>query len=264
VASWPYGTSHSITSHSSTKDNAMLRVRPVHFTSRPESWQQFLTALGMVRTEDDGGWQVFDSASGRLALHATEAGSGQDGRTVLAVEVGDVTEFARRTNLSAQDEGTPPAELVTADHGEACRISAPDGFSFVADKAAHGAQCADADPALAVVAVWYTGEPEAAVRTLLHAGARPRPVPDNDETADFTAKNGGVLLVRPASGPPRSGLGFEYDGGLEPLRDRLTGAGFAASLTEEAFGSTLHVANPDAGSPNAPATLWISQRRPMG
>ncbi|MDQ0729553.1 VOC family protein [Arthrobacter sp. B1I2] len=252
----------------------MLRVRPVHFTSRIESWKQFLTALGMVQTEDDGGWQLFDSASGRLALHAAEAGSGQDGRTVFAVEVGDVAEFARRTNLSAQEEGTQEggpqgegpqlAELVTADHGEACRISAPDGFSFLADKVSHAAQCADADPALAVAGVWYTAEPEAAIRTLLHAGARPRPVPDNDETADFTAKNGGVLLVRPASGPSRSGLGFEYDGGLDQLRERLTGAGFATSLTEEAFGSTLHVANPDAGGPNAPATLWISQRRPMG
>jgi hypothetical protein len=255
----------------------MLRVRPVHFTSRIESWKQFLTALGMVQTEDDGGWQVFDSASGRLALHGAEAGAGEDGRTVFAVEVGDVAEFARRTNLSAQEDGTQDntqqadgtqaaqlAALVTADHGEACRISARDGFSFLADKALHGAQCADADPALAVAAVWYTAEPEAAIRTLLHVGALPRPVPDNDETADFTAKNGGVLLVRPASGPPRPGLGFEYDGGLEPLQERLTGAGFAASLTEEAFGSTLHVANPDAGSPNAPATLWISQRRPMG
>ncbi|BCW81394.1 VOC family protein [Arthrobacter sp. NicSoilC5] len=250
----------------------MLRVRPVHFTSRTESWKQLLTTLGMVQTEDDGGWQVFDSASGRVALHSAEADSGQDGRTVLAVEVGDVAEFARRTNLSAQEEspqegaaeGAGPAELVTADHGDACRISAPDGFSFLADKAAHFAQCADADPALAVAAVWYTADPEGAVRTLLHIGARPRPVTDNDETADFTAKNGGVLLVRPATGQPRSGLGFEYDGGLEPLQERLTAAGLTASLTEEAFGSTLHVANPDAGGPNAPATVWISQRRPMG
>ena len=253
----------------------MLRVRPVHFSSRIDAWKQFLTALGMVETEADGGWQVFDSGSGRVALHTTEAGSEQDGRTVFAVEVGDVAEFARRTNLSAQedrgqgsgapeDEGPQPAELVTADHGEACRISAPDGFSFLADKASHTAQCADADPALAVVEVWYTADPEGAVRTLLHAGARPRPVPDNDETADFTAKNGGVLLVRPATGPSRSGLGFEYDGGLEPLLDRLTAAGLSSSLTEEAFGSTLHVANPDAGSPNAPATVWISQHRPMG
>ena len=242
----------------------MLRVRPVHFTSRTDTWKQFLTVLGMAQTEDDGGWQVFDSASGRLALHGAEAGSGQDGRTVFAVEVGDVAEFARRTHDSAQEEATVPAELVTAGHGEACRISAPDGFSFLADKAVHEAQCADADPALAVVAVWYTADPEAAVRTMLHIGARPRPVPDDDETADFTAKNGGVLLVRAASGPSRSGLGFEYGGPLEPLRERLAGAGFPASLTEEAFGSTLHVANPDAGSPNAPATVWISERRPMG
>lgn len=252
----------------------MLRVRPVHFTSRTESWKRLLTAMGMVQTEDDGGWQVFDSGSGRLALHVAEAGSGQDGRTVFAVEVGDVAEFARRTNLSAQEDGTQsdgtqegaaqPADLVTADHGDACRITAPDGFSFLADNASHMAQCADADPALAVAAVWYSADPDGAARTLLHVGARPRPVPDNDETADFTAKNGGVLLVRPASGPPRSGLGFEYGGGLEPLLERLTAAGFPASLTEEAFGSTLHVANPDAGSPNAPATVWISQRRPMG
>ncbi|MHC6594193.1 VOC family protein [Arthrobacter sp. C152] len=242
----------------------MLRVRPIHYTSRTEQWKQLLTALGMVQTEDDGGREVFDSASGRLVLHPEQAGSGQDGRTVLAVEVGDVAEFARRTNLSAQEDGTEPAGPVTGGQPDACLISAPDGFSFMAGKADHFAQCADADPSLAVVGVWYTADPEGAARTLLHVGARPRPVPDNDETADFTAKNGGVLLVRPASGPSRSGLGFEYGGTLEPLRERLAAAGFTATVTEEAFGSTLHVANPDAPGPNAPATVWISQRRPMG
>ena len=92
-------------------------------------------------------------------------------------------------------------------------------------------------------------------------------MPDNDETADFTAKNGGILLVRPASGTPRAGLGFEYQGTLDPLRERLTAAGFEVSLTEEAFGRTLHVAHPDADAAAAshvPATLWISERRPMG
>jgi hypothetical protein len=250
----------------------MLRVRPLHFTSRIDSWQRLLTALGLILTEGDGGWRVFDSAAGRLALHAVPEGAAEDGTTALAVEVGDLAEFTRRTNLAAGDDAATPAdpvtaELVSADHGEACRITAPDGFSFLADKAAHGAQCADADQALAVVGVWFTPDPDAAARTLRHIGARPRPVPDNDETADFTAKNGGVLLVRPASGPPRSGLGFEYDGGLEPLRGRLVSAGFDVSLTEEAFGSTLHVANPDAAgtdAPSVPATVWISQRRPMG
>jgi hypothetical protein len=242
----------------------MLRVRPLHFTSRMDSWDRLLTALGMVRTEDDAGWQVFDAGSGRLALHAVPEGA-ENGSTALAVEVGDLAEFARRTNLAAEEEGAAPAELVTADHGESCRMTAPDGFSFLADKAAHGAQCADADPALAVVGVWFTEDPASASRTLHQVGARPRPVPDQDDTADFTAKNGGVLMVRPASGTPRSGLGFEYDGGLEPLLERLASAGIQASITEEAFARTLHVANPDAGAGAAahvPATLWISQRHP--
>ena len=87
-------------------------------------------------------------------------------------------------------------------------------------------------------------------------GARHRPVPDDDETADFTAKNGGVLLVRPGSGTARAGLGFEYDGDLGALRGRLTGSGHKVSMTEEAFAQTLHVGNPDT----AGSTLWISRR----
>lgn len=242
----------------------MLRVRPLHFTSRLDSWDGLLTALGMVATENDAGWRVFDAGSGRLALHAVPEGAAEDGTTALAVEVGGLAEFARRTNVAAEEDGTTPAELVAADHGEACRITAPDGFSFLADKASHFAQCADADPALAVVGVWFTADPASASRTLRQVGARPRPVPDQDDTADFAAKNGGVLMVRPATGPARSGLGFEYDGGLEPLRERLASAGWQVSVTEEAFGRTLHVANPDAGGADAehvPATLWISGRR---
>jgi hypothetical protein len=244
----------------------MLRVRPLHFTSAIESWDRLLTTLGLVLTEGDGGFRVFDAGSGRLALHDVPEGAEEDGTTAFAVEVGDLAEFARRTNLSAQDDGTSPAEIITADHGEACRITAPDGFTLLADHAAHMAQCADADPALAVVGVWFTEDTAAAARTLQHIGARPRPVPDADETADFTAKNGGVLLVRPASGPPRPGLGFEYDGGLEPLRARLAAAGFEATITEAAFGSTLHVPNPDArpGATHVPAAVWISEHRPMG
>ena len=32
----------------------MLRVRPIHYTSRMDQWEQLLSALGMVRTVDDG------------------------------------------------------------------------------------------------------------------------------------------------------------------------------------------------------------------
>jgi hypothetical protein len=257
----------------------MLRARPVHFTARPEKWEELLAALGLAKTVDQGPWREFDAGSGRLALHVTEPGSADDGSTSFGVEVGDLAEFARRTSLSAEDSGNTTAELITADHGESCRITGRDGFSFLADLGAHEVQSGGADPAVTVVGVWFTADPGAAAMTLQDIGARFRPVPDADETADFTAKNGGVLMVRPASGPSRAGLGFEYDGDLGALRDRLAAAGLDVSETEEAFGRTLHVANPDAGPENAgsgtagpatsttditgphvPATLWISQR----
>jgi len=252
----------------------MLRVRPIHYTSRMDQWEGLLSALGMVRTVDDGDWQEFDAGSGRLALHrvaagaaGADAGAGAgivlDGKTDFGVEVGDLAEFARRTNLAGAEDGSTPAELVSARHGDTCRITGEDGFGFFADKAAHGAQCADADPALAVVEVWFTPDAAAAAQTLRNMGARLRPAPDDDETADFTAKNGGVLMVRPASGAARTGLGFEYTGDLAALRDRLAAAGHQVSLTEEAFGRTLHVANPDAAdlpeNPNG-AMLWISHK----
>ncbi|AXJ09837.1 VOC family protein [Arthrobacter sp. PM3] len=252
----------------------MLRVRPIHYTSRIDQWARLLTALGMVRTVDDGGWQEFDAGSGRLALHrpvaAGEGAAGEggshsapDGKTDFGVEVGDLAEFARRTNAAGVEAGTAPAELVQARHGETCRITGGDGFGFYADKAAPGAPSADADPDLTVVEVWFTPDADTAAQTLRHMGARLRPAPDDDETADFTAKNGGVLMVRPASGAPRAGLGFEYTGDLSALRDRLAAAGHTVSITDEAFGRTLHVANPDAadlpGNPNG-ATLWISAK----
>jgi hypothetical protein len=244
----------------------MLRVRPIHFTSRPDAWEDLLTALGMAKSVDEGPWREYESGAGRLALHLAEPGAADDGTTALGVEVRDLAEFARRTNLAADESGTTTAELITADHGQSCRITSKDGFSFLADKGAQGAVATEADPSLAVVGVWFSADPGAAAVTLQDIGALFRPVPDADETADFTAKNGGVLMVRPASGSPRSGLGFEYDGDLRTVRDRLTAAGIAVSETEEAFARTLHVANPDAaegsGSTNShvPPTLWISQR----
>jgi hypothetical protein len=237
----------------------MLRVRPIHFTSRLDQWERLLTDLGMIRTVDDGSWKEYDAGSGRLALHAAEAGSPGDGTTAFGVEVGDLAEFTRRTNEAGAESGTSPAELTRVDHGDTCRITGEDGFSFFADKAGHGAQCADADPELSVVEVWFTPDTAAAAQTLRNMGARPRPVPDDDETADFTAKNGGVLAVRPGSGAARSGLGFEYTGDISALQDRLAAAGHQVSMTEEAFGRTLHLANPDGTGEDAPA-IWVSAR----
>jgi nucleoside-diphosphate-sugar epimerase len=43
------------------------------------------------------------------------------------------------------------------------------------------------------------------------------------------------------------------------LVPRMAAAGHQVSMTEEAFGRTLHVANPDGAGTDSPA-LWVSAR----
>lgn len=256
----------------------MLRVRPIHFTSRLDAWERLLTGLGLVKTVDEPTWREFDAGSGRLALHFVEEGSPQDGTTSLGVEVGDLKEFARRTKESgaagSTTAGGTTAELIEADHGPSCRITAAGGFSFLADPALRASDgswggSADADPGIAVVGVWFSEDAVAAAQTLRDIGARPRPVPGNADTAGginvdttesetFTAKNGGILMLGAGTGPGSAGLGFEYTGDLDALRQRLGEAGHEAAVLEEALIPTLHVANPDADGTAAHPPLWIS------
>ncbi len=163
----------------------MLRVRPIHFTSRLDEWERLLTALGMVKTVDEPTWQEFDAGSGRLALHFVEEGSAEDGNTSFGVEVGDLKEFARRTTEAGALEGGTAAgttaELIEADHGSSCRITAADGFSFLADPATRAADDSwggspEADPGIAVVGVWFAEDAVVAAQTL-RKGEYRRPAP---------------------------------------------------------------------------------------
>ncbi len=252
----------------------MLRVRPIHFTSRLDQWERLLTDLGMVKTVDGPTWREFDAGAGRLALHFAEQGAADEGATSFGVEVGDLAEFARRTNEAGAPDGTT-AELIEADHGPSCRVTAADRFSFLADPATRAsdgswAGSAEAQPGLAVVGVWFAADPTAATRTLRDIGARPRPAPGRaapGETEAFTAKNGGVLMVGVGAGTTagtgHAGLGFEYDGDLDALRKRLLGAGHDVAVVEGAAVPLLHVGNPDAdGSAAHPHALWISEAPP--
>jgi hypothetical protein len=202
----------------------MLRVRPIQFTSDIVGWKHLLEALGLVCVEDRGDWMEFDAGSGRVALHGASADSAESadsGTTVFGVEVGDLAEFARRTVA----DGTR-AELFDADHGQAVRITAQDGFTFLADKAASRTTNPEADPGLAVVGTWLTPDVPQAAKELRHIGARPRHM--STDAADFTTKNGGILLVRKSPDTVAGGLAFEYDGDLAALHARLVAAGLAA------------------------------------
>lgn len=250
----------------------MLRVRPIHFTSRLDQWERLLIDLGLVKTVDEATWREFDAGGGRLALHFAEAGSAKDGSTSFGVEVGDLAEFARRTTEAAGDGGTT-AEVIEADHGSSCRVTAPDGFAFLADPAVRATDGSwtgspEAEPDLTVVEIWFAADPTAATRTLRDIGARPRvpgapgtPAADPGESETFTAKNGGVLMVGAGTGPAAgsAGLAFEYAGDLVALRARLAEAGHEVAAVEDAAVPLLHVANPDAdGGAAHPHALWIS------
>lgn len=216
----------------------MLRVRPIQFTSDVAGWKHLLTALGLVCVADRGDWVEFDAGSGRVALHPTSADrasadSPDDGATVFGVEVGDLAEFARRTMA----DGTR-AELFDADHGPAIRVTAQDGFTFLADKAISRTTSRDADPGLAVVGTWLTPDVPGAAQDLRNIGARPRNM--SSDAADFNAKNGGLLLVRKSPETAAGDLAFEYDGELSVLEARLSAAGVAAVLA----GSVLRVRGP--------------------
>lgn len=231
----------------------MLRVRPIHFTSRTEQWEQLLGALGLVKTVDDAGWLEFDAGSGRLALRKADHGSAEDGTTVFGVEAGELEEFARRTN----EDGTS-AGVVETPRGTAVRVVAHDGFIFLAEQAQRAADGTwssgeGADPALAIAATWLTPDVDGAARELRNIGARPRS--GTDTTADFTAKNGGILRVAHGASPESGDLSFEYDGALETLLQRLTAVHIEARVDDD----VLHVANPDAATGAAPASIGITR-----
>lgn len=231
----------------------MLRARPIHYTSRPEQWATFLEALGLVKTVDDENWKEFDAGSGRLAVGHLEHGHPVDGYTLFSVEVGNLEEFARRT----EDEGTQ-AEIHEAPYGTVVRISADDGFEFFAFPAQRSSEgnwatSTEADPALAVVTTWVTPLVDFSADVLRNIGARPRT--SDDESATFTTKNGGILRLVHGMDATNGDLSFEYDGELEPLLDRLTAAKIEARISEGA----LFVANPDAVGGAAPASILVER-----
>ncbi len=214
----------------------MLRVRPVLYTSKPAEYSQLLLALGLWRVQDAGEWQVFDSGNGKVGLHGIPPG-GQDGTAALGFEIRDAPIFVRRTIA----DGTH-AELVESRHGPTARVTAPDGFTFLADPVVDAPAAPPAASPLTVVQLWSTPDVGAASKVLADIGAKPvagRP----DAPTPFRAKNGGLTAARPG-GLSGVELGFKYDGDLAALAARLTAAGVPASLD----GDVVEVQNPHGGT----------------
>ena len=216
-----------------SRGETMLRVRPIHFTSRLDQWERLLTALGLVKTVDQGPWREFDAGSGRLALH-TSRGRLRRGRHHSLRRRGGRPRGVRpadqpgRGGIGNTAGGTHPGgPRRLLPHHRRGRLQLP-GRQGRPRRATARTPTRPSPSS-------RSGSPQDRRRGRQDAadiGARFRPVPDDDETADFTAKNGGVLMVRPASGPAalRPGLrvrrrpgrpaGPAHRGGPRGQRDR--------------------------------------------
>lgn len=225
----------------------MLRVTPIQFTDHIESWTVLLEALGLVHAVKSDDWHEFDSASGRVRLHATDADH-PSGTTLLSFEVGELDEFTRRT----REAGT--AVVMTEEgHGSTATITGPDGLSFSVTAQAERQEPAAVDPALKVLVLWMTPESEGPAGTLRDIGARPQIASDSGGWIQFRAKNGGLVATHSGTRAFAT-LSFQYDGDAQVLLARLRSAGLHASLIDESHGRTVLVANPDDGEP-----IWINE-----
>ncbi|WP_372699847.1 VOC family protein [Arthrobacter sp. JSM 101049] len=225
----------------------MLRVAPILFTDHPDDWAALLAALGLEAAVQAAGWQEFDAASGRLRLHAPDA-SHPAGTARLAFEVGDLDEFTRRT----REAGTAVV-LSEEGHGRTATITGPDGLSFIATVEAARPEPATADPALRVLALWMTPDPDGSAAILRAIGARPEIASDTGGWMQFRAKNGGLVATH--SGSTAAAVpSFQYDGDVQVLHARLLTAGLAADLVDESYGRTLRVPHPDGGE-----DLWVNE-----
>ncbi|MBM6621858.1 VOC family protein [Micrococcaceae bacterium RIT802] len=225
----------------------MLRVAPIQFTEKPDEWALLLEALGLVRAVHADGWQEFDSASGRFRLHAPDSRHAA-GTLRLAFEVGDLDEFSRRT----REAGTAVV-LSEEGHGRTATITGPDGLVFIATVEATRPAPESADPALRVLALWMTPDPEGSAATLRAIGARPEIASDTGGWVQFRAKNGGLVATH-AGTSAHAVPSFQYDGDIQHLHQRLLAAGLAAGLIDESYGRTVRLAHPDGGE-----DLWINE-----
>jgi len=109
------------------------------------------------------------------------------------------------------------------------------------------APAADARPsgALKVLPIWYPREIDDAARFLDALGLRGRIASDSGAWRDYRADGGGLVALHDDDGTPRVELAFEYAGDLDALADRLTDAGFEATVVDEAYNRTMRVTTPD-------------------
>ena len=245
--------------------------RPIRWTSRIDAHRPLWAALGLVTVVDTGGWVELASATGRVALHAVEAGDPRDGTTSLAVVADDVEEVA-----SALTAAGHLVERTHEAHGDGLRVALADGQVLLVDHAVpdeHGpaldepraASAASPTPEPGSVPaatgapvtghLWYTGDVALAAGVHDLLGAVRHSWGDRGGWVDSRFPDGTLAQVHEShAGRADLAVALEHpdlDALRAAVRDAWDGR---ADLVDESYGRSLRLADPDGGD-----DLWVNE-----
>lgn len=233
----------------------MITARPVQYTSDVAGYRALFEALGLAELPPDRGGDgssvlsVFQAASGRVGLHAVDAGDPLDGGAALGFETDELD--AAATGLAALCD----VRRFGRSDGRAVEAIAPDGLHLVLLAPTAG-RATPQVAELAALGLWMTPSTTTATAVLRALGLRGEVRSESGQWFQAAADGGGLAAVHDDSGEPRAELSFEYDGDIETLRTRLADAGLGAELVDESYGRTLLVERPGGGEP-----LWVNERQ---
>jgi hypothetical protein len=217
----------------------MTVVQQIMHTAQPERWWRLAGALGFrAVSQPTAEWGEFDGG-GVLAIHGAS-----DNRPAGACDLHFLVDDLQSAESALSGFAVSRSEMEGV--GEVLLVRAGSGVSLTISAGVRETPGGD----VSVQPIWFQDD-LAEARTILKAlGLRADIVAERGGWVELTASDGSVGIH---AGEPRIGLSFLATGDLDALAERLTDAGFPASVVDEAYARTIRFASPDGGE-----EIWIN------
>lgn len=215
-----------------------VTVQQIVYTQDEPRWHALAVALGLAAPHPpEDGWAEFDGG-GVLAVHA-ETAEHADGTCDLHLLVDDLGAAERA--LTGRDVERVNLEGV----GDLLVIRAASGVGISVSEGARQT----AGP-VSVQPIWFQDDIAEAREILEALGLRAVIAADGGGWVEMHADGGGTVGVHTASGRSEgegAGIGMSLlaEGDLDALVERVTDAGFAASVIDESYARTIRIADPE-------------------
>lgn len=217
----------------------MTVVQQIVYTGAPQRWWALAEALGFRAAYDPSPeWGEFE-AGGILAVHHAidEHPSGTCDVHLLVDDL-ELAASALSGFKTTRAEMAGVGEVLTVRAGSNVTVTVSAGA-----RVTPGGE-------VAVQPIWFQEDVSEARAILEALGLRAEIVAEHGGWVELVGDGGSVGVH---AGGARMGLGFFASGDLDALAARLTDAGFAASIVDEAYARTVRVLDPDGGD-----EVWIN------